>query len=361
MLFRSNYLRVWCSGQDTLLAGNHHTNFKLAQCKPDEVLFTNGSGGLIDSVHLRRHQKNHSWGRSPDGATTWKLFTSPTPNASNGINGLNGYAVKPSLSLAPGFYSSSQSVSLSTPELNSSIRYTTNGTEPTATSTLYTGPVSITATTVLRAKVFSTNPAVFESFIETNTYFINQTYTMPVISLCGDQLLTLMNGNSGTVPQPNLEYFDENKVFQYETYGDADKHGNDSWAFNQRGIDFCADDEYGYNYTNPGQFFDDPKLGLSPRTRFDNIILKAAASDNYPGDSDPSCHMRDAFVQSYAFRKGLELDGRRYQPCILFINGSYWGIYEWREKFDTDHTDYYYDQPDGEIDNLKYRIGRAHV
>ncbi|MFN5458782.1 MAG: CotH kinase family protein [Bacteroidota bacterium] len=348
------FLRIWCSGKDTLLAGNYHAGFKLQQCKPDYIVLSNGSGGFLDSVYIRRHQTGHSWGRMPNGSSSWKLFTTPTSNSSNGTSGIDAYAKKPVFSVAPGFYSGAQSVSISTTELNSSIRYTTNGNEPTSSSTLYTGPVSISATTVLRAKVFSSNPAVFESFIETNTYFINQTYSMPVVSICGDQLLTLMNGNNSIVPKPNLEYFDENKTFLYETYGEADKHGNDSWAFNQRGIDFIADDEYGYNYTNPGQFFTNPKLGVSSRDRFDKIILKAGASDNYPGDSDPSCHMRDAFVQSYAFRKGLELDGRRYEPCILFVNGSYWGIYEWREKFDTDYTDYYYDQPEDEIDNLKF-------
>jgi gliding motility-associated-like protein len=347
------FLRVWCSGRDTVIGSNYHASFKLTQCKPDQIVFSNVTGGVIDTVNLRRHQKDHTWARIPDGSGTWKVLSAQTAGVTNGSSGFD-YAAKPTLNIAAGFYSSSQSVSISTTEINSSIRYTVDGTEPTASSTLYTGPVTVTVTTVVRAKVFSLNAQVLPSFIETNTYFINQTYSLPVVSICGDQLMTLLNGNSGTVPLPNLEYFDENKTFLYETYGTADKHGNDSWAFDQRGIDFKADDEYGYNYTNPGQFFSNPKLGTSPRDRFDNIILKAGASDNYPGDSDPSCHMRDAFVQSYSFRKNLELDGRRYEPCILFANGQYWGIYEWREKFDTDYTDYYYDQPEGEIDNLKY-------
>ncbi|MBC7863475.1 MAG: CotH kinase family protein [Bacteroidia bacterium] len=349
------FLRFWCSGMDSVVGTNYHTNFKLTQCKPDMFVLANGSGGILDSVHLRRHQKDHSWGRQPNGSTTWKVYTAPTPTLTNGATGLDNYAAKPVMNVAPGFYASAQTISLSTTEIGASIRYTINGFEPTVGSTLYIGPFAVSATTVIRAKVFSPNPQIFESFIETNTYFINQSaYTFPVISLCGDQLMTLLNGNSGTVPTPNLEYFDESKAFVYETYGEADKHGNDSWAFNQRGIDFKADDEYGYNYTNPVQFFDDAKLGVSTRDRFDNIILKAGASDNYPGDSDPSCHMRDAFVQSYAFRKNLDLDGRRYQPVIVFANGAYWGIYELREKFDTDYTEYYYNQPENQIDNLKF-------
>jgi hypothetical protein len=64
--------------------------------------------------------------------------------------------------------------------------------------------------------------------------------------------------------------------------------------------------------------------------------------------------MRDAFVQSYQFKSGLELDGRRNKHVILFKNGAYWGIYELREAFEGDYTDYYYDQPGDSIDNLAY-------
>jgi gliding motility-associated-like protein len=96
-------------------------------------------------------------------------------------------------------------------------------------------------------------------------------------------------------------------------------------------------------------------MGASTRTEFQHIILKAAASDNFPGDKpQKACHMRDAFVQTYAFQNGLELDGRRNKHTIVFKNGAYWGIYEFREAFEGDYTDYYYKQPSDSIDNLAY-------
>jgi len=39
-----------------------------------------------------------------------------------------------------------------------------------------------------------------------------------------------------------------------ESYGEANKHGNDSWSYPQRGIDFISIDEYGYNYALKDQF-----------------------------------------------------------------------------------------------------------
>lgn len=349
------FLRIWLSGKDTLVGANLHAGLKLSQCKPDVIIFANASGAILDSVNLKRNQASHSWARVPDGTSSWKVFTGPTPNATNGIGGFANYALKANASQGPGFYPATISIGLSTTEPAATIWYTTNGSLPVAAapSIQYTAPITISATTIVRVLVVSSNPQVISSFIETNTYFIAETFTIPVISICGDQLLTLLNGSQISTAT-TLEYFDQNKNFVYETSGSTNKHGNDSWAFNQRGIDFKSDDELGYNYTNPYQFFADAKLGYSARTEFDDIILKAAASDNYPGDSDPSCHMRDAFVQSYAFRKNLELDGRRTRQIIVFANGQYWGIYELREKFDTDYTDFYYDQPKGEIDNLQY-------
>jgi len=96
-------------------------------------------------------------------------------------------------------------------------------------------------------------------------------------------------------------------------------------------------------------------MGASNRKEFQHIILKAAASDNYPGDKPlKACHMRDALVQTYAFQNGLELDGRRNKHVITFVNGAYHGIYELREAFEGDYTDYYYQQPSDSIDNLSY-------
>ena len=52
------------------------------------------------------------------------------------------------------FYSASAAVTLSASTPGAAIRYTTDGSEPTVASTLYDGAISLTATTVLKAKAF---------------------------------------------------------------------------------------------------------------------------------------------------------------------------------------------------------------
>lgn len=358
----NGFLRIWCSGKGSPAnaTGNIHTNFKLTQCNNDWIILSNG-GGLVDSVQLRRTQATHSVGRKPDGSSTWNIFTGPTPNSTNSSTGYTSYAVRPAMNVPPGFYTGSKIVTLSaTPSNSLTIYYTTNGSEPTTGSSVYVStPITVSTTSVIRAYAVSSNPSILPSFMETNTYFINETIDSHygVVSVSGGAPLDQLFGGTQNNPLTHLEYF-ENKLFKTEGYGGADKHGNDSWAYNQRGIDVETYDEYGYNNAYKHQFFTDPNMNdVSPRAEFQHIMIKAAASDNYSSSNNvgkPSCHMRDAFVQSYQFKSGLELDGRRNKHVIVFKNGAYWGLYELREPFTEDYTDYYYDQPSDSIDNLAY-------
>lgn len=61
-----------------------------------------------------------------------------------------GVAQKVSLSLAPGLYDEGLSLELSVSD-GSQIYYTTDCTEPSASSTPYTGPIQLSSTTVVRA------------------------------------------------------------------------------------------------------------------------------------------------------------------------------------------------------------------
>jgi hypothetical protein len=50
-----------------------------------------------------------------------------------------------------GIYAVAQSVAISCATSGATIRYTTNGPPPTSASTVYTGPISVSATTTIKA------------------------------------------------------------------------------------------------------------------------------------------------------------------------------------------------------------------
>ena len=349
----NGYMMVYASGRATIAGGVEiHTNFKLTQTKFEKIIMSDASGTIIDSLTINPTQHLHSRGRTTDGAATWSLFTNSTPGTTN-TNPQLEYAQIDTISVVAGFYTSSQTVNLSSPDPNVTIYYTTNGFEPTTASTQYTGPITIAATTVLRARGFSSVANTPPSFIETNTFFINSAHTVPVISICGDNILGLINDTDPNAFTEKfdgaLEFFDRTGALQTEAMGTFDKHGNDSWAYPQRGLDFVTRDQYGYNYALKHKIF-----GNKSRKKFQRILLKGGASDNYPFEGQANnnypgelggTHLRDPYVHALSQNGNLLLDERTYDACILYVNGQYWGLYESREKVDdNDFTDYYYDQ-----------------
>ena len=78
--------------------------------------------------------------------------------------------VTPTFSPGPGTYYAPQTVSLSTTTAGASVYYTTNGTTPTTSSTLYTGPINVSSTTTIEAiaSLGATN-----SSVATGTYTVS--------------------------------------------------------------------------------------------------------------------------------------------------------------------------------------------
>lgn len=339
-------LIVFCSGNDIVVGANIHTNFKLTQTKPESIVFSNTSATILENIVLLPTQKNHSRGRQTDGSATWSLFLTPTFGSANS-GSVQEYVSTPVFSQQAGFNTAPVSLTITCATAGATIRYTLDGTEPTSTSTVYSGVINIASTTVVRTKAFSSLPGVPPSFIQNNTYFINASHNLAVLSVYGDNVNTLFGGTS-LQPDAAIEYFDKNNQFRVEATGIANKHGNDSWAYNQRGIDFVTKDQYGYDYALRWKLFN-----YKNRNEFQRIIIKALANDNYPFENG-GAHIRDPYVSTITQRGNLYLDARTYEPCVLYVNGQYWGLYDMREKVDdADFTDYYFNSDEKGVQMLK--------
>lgn len=342
------YARFWASGRNEVSGTSYHTNFKLKQTKnnKEDLVLSDPSGVIIDGTNIAITQTGHSRGRTTNGGPTWGIFTTPTPNAANGAISYARYADKPDFTTPAGFYTSTQAVVMTNtePAGTSSMYYTTNGNLPTSASTLFTAPIIIPSTAILKAITISTDPTVLPSLVEFETYFINVSHTIPVISISGTSLTTLANGSGSLRPIGSFEYFDTTGTKSAETYGEFNRHGQDSWASSQRSLDFVSRDEMGYNHSIEYQIFKE-----TTRPSFQRIILRASGDDNYPADHHTanlgSAHVRDAYVHMIAKGGGMNLDVRLATKCVVYLNGAYWGVYDLRDNPDDhDNTEYYYGQ-----------------
>ena len=351
---------IYCSGLDEIVGGVAHTNFKITQTKFNEVfVLSDASGSVVDSISVVPTQNSHSRGRETNGNSTWSVFTTATPNANN-TGAMLEYAPMPSFSQTSGYYNAPFDLTLSSTDPNAIIYYTTDGSKPDNTSTQYSGPFNISSTSVVKAVAYSTNGSVPSSFIDYHTFFINDTHTIPILSVSGDSVAVLIEDGirtlgswwNGTPHEPlgTIEWFDKNGVLIDKGSGEFNKHGNDSWAYDQRGFDFVMRDQFGYNHALQDKLFD-----TKSRDKFQRVIVKAAANDNYPFSfGGTGAHIRDAYIHHLSQLADLRLDERSTKSCILYLNGQYWGVYEMREKVDDhDFTDYYYDQDKNNIQFLK--------
>ena len=91
----------------------------------------------------------------------------------------------PVFSLAGGSYASAQTVTITDTTTGATIYYTTNGSTPTTSSTLYTGAIAVSATETLNAVAMATGYAT--SAIASVTYTINNSSqaAAPVFNIPG--------------------------------------------------------------------------------------------------------------------------------------------------------------------------------
>jgi len=147
---------------------------------PEEINLTNHLGRLVNGSNvLAVHALNNT---STDGdfligpeliaagrAADFQYMTTPTPGTFN-VEGVNGFVRKVEFNRERGFYDASFQLTLSTITQGAQIRYTTNGVEPTATTgTVYSGPLNITRTTVIRAAAFRSS--YIPSQVSTRSFF----------------------------------------------------------------------------------------------------------------------------------------------------------------------------------------------
>lgn len=124
-----SYMLIWASDKNRVVVGQpYHTNFKLSAT---EALFlTNATGVLLNSVPATPLPQNVTFGRQPDGIGAFKYFYQPTPNASNTGTGLAELLAPPVFSQNSGVFTASFNLTISHPNPNAIIIYTTDGSEP---------------------------------------------------------------------------------------------------------------------------------------------------------------------------------------------------------------------------------------
>jgi gliding motility-associated-like protein len=392
-----DYKVIWLSGKNITLGENVHTNFNIDQCKNQWIILSNAAGVIYDEVKVRPAKAGHSWGRVDKdviAAESWRIFTAQTAKFPNGTPAGTGYAPTPiivtssstnfdALPNAGGFYADGGQIAyfrlngqtFDTTYSCYDIFYTKNGDYPKAIlpvtgSTFYYADstksnIAMDKTTIIRAIAVlnptRTCPASTElpSFCETNTYFTDIEYTsfdpnFGVLSIALDQADQGWFNTNGTATTVHVEYYD-NKVQVSEGYAMITRPPQELWATAQKGFYINKDDRFGFGCNFEGNIFNVEGLGTTPRRVFPTLHLKAGDYESHAAPSGTTgvsygTGIRDIVMQSIAAKYDLKVSPLHIKPCVAFVNGVYWGVYDLREVYDKYYENYYNGQAMDSLD-----------
>jgi hypothetical protein len=370
------YLVVFASGKNrTVQPGNLHTDFSLDSA--GEYLALIKPGGAVADVYQPHDQANdiaYGWG-SGGG----RGYLVPTPNAANGP--AFGYGIsKVTFSIPRGFYTTAQSLALTSDTPGAVLRYTTDGSKPTAGNGLtYTGPIVISPETSgatrgtkrIRAVALSANaaanrtashtylfvngiaaPATDGIVSQTNSNNAPQTSairTNPTYAaLLDDALLDLpaLCINNPGLPTPTESEASVELV--HPTGAEPGFHivcgiqavGNASLSSPKNNFRLYFRSQYGESKLKYDLFPNHPYDAHGAATSFDRLNIRSCSHDTFhwlaepslppsPGTPADALYLRNILMDDLQFAMGKMSTHGRYVNC--FVNGQYHGLYHIRE------------------------------
>ena len=398
------YLIVFASGKNrksTEPEANLHTNFKLNRTGEFLGLYNIFQGQFINTLPLAMtvgegdaaRLKNVSYGRTRDKAgpaddeAGYGFLVRPTPGSPNAPLLWSGLVTPVTFTVEHGFYEAPFSLGLTTPTPGATIRFTTDGSQPTEThGRVYTAPLTIQTTTLLRAAAFKLRfgPAS----VETQTYiFLNDVLNQPKDPPGFPAVWAEYKGRS-----VKADYEMDPEVVNDPRYKDTIKaalqtiptlsivtdiqHFKDLYA-NPRmkgpawerpvSVELIdpSSDQAGFQVNaglriqgGSGRFefmpkhafrlffretygpakLDYPLFDGSSVSTFDTLILRSGVNRGYAGlpksgQFELSTYTRDEWLR--ASQLALSGSGVRGRFVHLYLNGLYWGLYNLTERPDA--------------------------
>ena len=303
------YYVIMASG-DTNLSNNTylHTNFKLSDT---DSLYLYSNNKIVDSIVINDIPLNYSYGRGIENGFFY--MENPTPLKQNKV-GVREISFAPTFSIEAGIYNNVEKLEL---KLNSlgTIYYTLDGSTPNRNSKKYVDGINLTKTTVVKAVTIEDGK--IKSDIITKSYIINENHTLPVLSMSLDRSISSL----GTEAAGNLEFYEENGSFN--TPCAISLFGGSARGIPKKSFGIRFKSKYGAGSLNY-KLFDNRDTSI-----YQSIIIRSGSQDYN------RAFMRDILGTSLV-DEYTNVDVQAYKSAVLYINGSYYGIFNIREKVNAD-------------------------
>lgn len=371
------YLLLYATGSaDKAQKKNLKLNFCISSTG-EALFFFDPNGKLIDKLSAGRMRSGQSYGR--DGSDNRFYYAEPTPGAQNG-KGYEGITQLPAFSVTPGIYDNAVTVAITAGE-GETIRYTTDCTTPNASSEVYSGELSISKNSVIRAAAF--RDGYLSGDVATATYLFRSdgvNHALPVVTLVTDpdNLWNSKTGIYATGDQFDPDAASYADTLQSATYYQAkfateeqvdtiwekpaafslfDDNGKQVFTQNvgiriagsfgrgraQKGFNVIARKEYGKG-SMEYPFFEN-----RPYKEYKAVVLRAGAQDQNRSK------IRDELASGLLEGTDINILYQAYRPTVLYLNGEYWGVYFMKEK----RNRFFVAQHENTENNVDLAIGKG--
>ena len=371
------YLLLYATGSaDKAQKKNLKLNFCISSTG-EALFFFDPNGKLIDKLSAGRMKSGQSYGR--DGSDNRFYYAEPTPGAQNG-KGYEGITQLPAFSVTPGIYDNAVTVAITAGE-GETIRYTTDCTTPNASSEVYSGELSISKNSVIRAAAF--RDGYLSGDVATATYLFRSdgvNHALPVVTLVTDPD-NLWNSKTGIYATGDkfdpdaASYADTLKSATYyqakfateeqvdtiwekpAAFSLFDDNGKQVFTQNvgiriagsfgrgraQKGFNVIARKEYGKG-SMEYPFFEN-----RPYKEYKAVVLRAGAQDQNRSK------IRDELASGLLEGTDINILYQAYRPTVLYLNGEYWGVYFMKEK----RNRFFVAQHENTENNVDMAIGKG--
>lgn len=389
MIPAGGYLIVFASGTSGIdPEENPHADFKLSG-KGEYLALVRLGGTVIDHQYQPTFPEQFSdvsYGIDPgDGSLQYDDF--PTPGEANHSSRYAGVVKDTQFSVDRGFYDVAFQVSITTSTLGAAIRYTLDGSKPSASiGILYTGPIDISTTKNLRAVAYRSG--WLSTNVDSHSYlFVDDVAVQPSDPVGWPNTWTTAPADyemdqrvvDGTIPGyrvrdalldiPSISISMEPEDFigsdrgiysyplnRWERECSVEYvHPDGSLGFQEN----CKIEIHGNSSRNPARMqkhsmrltftsnFGASKLNYplfsgSPVTKFNKLVLRACFTDSWgltgwsptryrPNDSQ---YFRDVWMKESLRDMGQPSSFGNY--VHLYVNGLYFGLHNLTERLEDD-------------------------
>lgn len=314
-----------------------HANFKIRSAG-EYLYLSHNNGDTIDIFNKVILPTDFSYGRVPGHSELFGYYNDPTPGFENGIDYFTEYFTDSvSFSSNAQDWDPQQLITLTSDQPEDIIYYTLDGSVPNQNSQIYSNPIMIDNTTVIRARI--SREGNLPGPVSTRTIFTDQGHSLPVVSVSmnPDDLWDYNTGIYEMGPNASSDnpHFGANFWQDWEKPAHVEIRDRESnkiisqdvgtkifgaWsrARPQKSMSFFARSSYGDGS------FSYPLFSSKPIMEYENFVLRNGGNDYQMS------MMRDALSAYVSSQLGV--DHQAYEPYVMYLNGEYWGMMNMREK-----------------------------